>query len=72
MRAKILINSVDKIKDFVNIVVKYPCDCDLMSGKYVIDAKSLIGIFSLDVSKPIDLVVHDETADLEPVRKFFV
>ena len=57
---KISLNSIDKVKAFVNEVTKYDADFDLVSGRYVIDAKSIMGIFSLDLSKPIDLNIHSE------------
>lgn len=57
---KISLNSIDKVKAFVNAVSKYDADFDLVSGRYVIDAKSIMGIFSLDLSKSIDLNIHSE------------
>ena len=57
---KISLNSIDKVKAFVNDVTKFNTDFDLVSGRYVIDAKSIMGIFSLDISKPIDLNVHTD------------
>jgi len=57
---KISLNSIDKVKAFVNDVTKYDSDFDLVSGRYVIDAKSIMGIFSLDLSKAIDLNIHNE------------
>ena len=56
---KISLNSIDKVKSFVNDLTKFDTDFDLVSGRYVIDAKSIMGIFSLDLSKPIDLNIHD-------------
>ena len=62
--AKISLNSIDKVKAFVNEISKFDCDFDLVSGRYVIDAKSIMGIFSLDLSKPIDLNIHaDDNVD---------
>jgi len=58
---KISLNSIDKVKSFVNEISKYDNDFDLVSGRYVIDAKSIMGIFSLDLSKPIDLNIHADT-----------
>ena len=55
---KISLNSIDKVKSFVNDITKFDYDFDLVSGRYVIDAKSIMGIFSLDLSKPIDLNIH--------------
>jgi len=57
---KISLNSIDKVKSFVNDLTKFDTDFDLISGRYVIDAKSIMGIFSLDLSKPIDLNIHAE------------
>ena len=57
---QISLNSIDKVKSFVNELAKYDVDFDLVSGRYVIDAKSIMGIFSLDLSKPIDLNIHAE------------
>ena len=55
---QISLNSIEKVKSFVNDITKFDNDFDLVSGRYVIDAKSIMGIFSLDLSKPIDLNVH--------------
>ena len=55
---QISLNSIEKVKSFVNDISKYDNDFDLVSGRYVIDAKSIMGIFSLDLSKPIVLNVH--------------
>lgn len=57
---KISLNSIDKVKSFVNEITKFDNEFDLVSGRYVIDAKSIMGIFSLDLSKPIDLNIHAE------------
>ena len=57
---KISLNSIDKVKSFVNDITKFNNDFDLVSGRYVIDAKSIMGIFSLDLSKPINLNIHAE------------
>ena len=58
------LQAINDVKEFVNIVMKYDFDIDLVSGRYAIDAKSIMGIFSLDLSKPIDLNIHDdENAD---------
>lgn len=55
---KISLNSIDKVKTFVNEINRFEAEFDLVSGRYVIDAKSIMGIFSLDISKPIDLNIH--------------
>ena len=64
---KISLNSIDKVKTFVNEITKFDCDFDLVSGRYVIDAKSIMGIFSLDLSKPIDLNIHADGTALAEV-----
>ena len=56
----ISLNSIDKVKSFVNDISRFDYDFDLISGRYVIDAKSIMGIFSLDLSKPIELNIHAE------------
>ena len=55
---KLSLDSIDKIKAFVNIVSGYPYDFDLSSGRYVVDAKSIMGILSLDLSEPVALSIH--------------
>lgn len=57
---QISLNSIEKVKSFVSDISKFEYDFDLVSGRYVIDAKSIMGIFSLDLSKPIDLNIHAE------------
>ena len=64
---EISLNSIDKVKSFVNNINKFDFDFDLISGRYVIDAKSIMGIFSLDLSKPITLNIHADAPDAEPV-----
>ena len=65
----ISLNSIEKVKSFVNDISKFNFDFDLVSGRYVIDAKSIMGIFSLDLSKPINLNVHAEGNNLDEVLK---
>ena len=55
---KICLNSIEKVKSFVNDITKFDVDFDLVSGRYVIDAKSIMGIFSLDLSISIVLSTH--------------
>ena len=57
---QISLNSIDKVKSFVNDIAKFDYDFDLVSGRYVVDAKSIMGIFSLDLAKPMDLNIHTE------------
>ena len=72
---KISLNSIDKVKSFVNTITKYDYEFDLVSGRYVIDAKSIMGIFSLDLSRPIDLTIHtdnDVESVLEDLKPYMV
>jgi phosphotransferase system HPr-like phosphotransfer protein len=55
----ILLPSVDAVKSFVNVVGNMPGDVTIVSGRYVIDAKSIMGIFSLDLSKPMKLEIEE-------------
>ncbi len=57
---EICLDSIDKVKAFVNEITHFDTEFDLISGRYVIDAKSIMGIFSLDLSKPITLNIHAE------------
>ena len=66
---QISLNSIDKVKSFVNEINKFDFDFDLVSGRYVIDAKSIMGIFSLDLSKPIDLNIHADGDKLDEALK---
>ena len=65
---QISLNSIEKVKSFVNAITQFHFDFDLISGRYVIDAKSIMGIFSLDLSKPIELAIHAET-DLDKIME---
>ena len=64
---QISLTSIDKVKSFVGAISKFDNDFDLVSGRYVIDAKSIMGIFSLDLSKPIDLNIHADDTELEAI-----
>lgn len=72
---KICLNSIEKVKSFVNEITKFDVDFDLVSGRYIIDAKSIMGIFSLDLAKPIELNIHAEEeldAILEVLKPYVV
>lgn len=58
---KVNINSIEKVKSLVNIVAQFEYDVDLISGRYIIDAKSIMGVFSLDLSEPIELIIHSDS-----------
>ncbi len=60
---KITLSSIQDIREFVNCVILTDYDVDLIQGRYTVDAKSIMGIFSLDLLSPIRLVAHSENAD---------
>ena len=62
---QILLEMASQVKKFVNIVQSYSFEIDLRSDRYVVDAKSILGIFSLDLSKPINVEIHAEDNELE-------
>ena len=70
----IMLHSIDDVKRFVNTVNRYDFDVDLTSGRYVVDAKSIMGIFSLDLSKPIKVEVYSDDADafINEVKAFVI
>ena len=57
----VLINTVDKVKSFVRDITKFENEFDLVSGKYVVNAKSIMGVFSLDLTQPLNVIIHDAT-----------
>ena len=71
---KIMLSSINDVKDFVNIVSRYDFDVDLTSGRYVVDAKSIMGIFALDIHSPIKVVANtnDATPFFNAIDKFVV
>ena len=74
-KTKIFLQAINDVKDFVTIVMRYDFDIDLVSGRYAVDAKSIMGIFSLDLSKPIDLNIHaEENVDdvLETLKPYMI
>ena len=73
-KVNILLQSINDTKDFVNIVNRFPYNIDLCSGRYVIDAKSTMGIFSLDISNPVEMIVYDENPEelLKEIDRFIV
>lgn len=73
-KTKVSLDSIQAVKDFVSIVMKYDFDVDLTSGRYAVDAKSIMGIFSLDLSSPITLTAHTDDADkfFEEIKRFII
>lgn len=70
--ATIRLSLVENVNKFVNIVSRYPFEMDLRAGRHVVDAKSILGIFSLDLSRPITLEIYNDQCDdlLEEIKPF--
>ncbi len=73
-KTKVMLATINDVKSFVSTVTQCDYDVDLISGRYAIDAKSIMGIFSLDLSKPIDLEAHtdDASAFFAEIKQFIV
>lgn len=63
----ISLTQVDQVKRFVNLVAQAPYDVDMVSGRYTVNAKSMLGIYSLDLSKPIQVLMYSD--DCEELKK---
>lgn len=72
----IKLNSIDDVKEFCGLTNNCKFDVDVLSGRYAVDAKSIMGIFSLDLTKEVEIVVHandDESEDFfDGIKKFIV
>ena len=70
----IRLSSIEAVRNFVDVVRKYNCEIDLVSGRYLVDAKSIMGIFSLDLLNPIKLVAHSDSCDqlFEEIKDYIV
>ena len=68
----IRLSLVENVYKFVNVVSRYPFEMDLRAGRHVVDAKSILGIFSLDLSRPITLDIYSDDCDalLEEIKPF--
>ena len=73
-KMKISLSSIEDVKEFVALTNSYSFDSDLVSGRYAVDAKSIMGICSLDLSKELTLNIHsDDCADfLDAIKKYIV
>ena len=65
----IKLNSLEKVKRFVDEVTTFECDVDILYGRYIIDATSIMGIFSLDLTNPVTVLIH--TDDYDELKRFF-
>lgn len=73
---KVMLDSIEKIKEFNRKICKFECDFDLEQGRYYIDAKSMLGILSLDLSSPLQLhfttTSEEEKTILEVIKEYIV
>lgn len=69
---QISLNTVEKVKGFVNTVSPLDGDFDLVSDRYIVDAKSIMGIFSLDLSKPLTLQIHSNEERVLPMLQPYI
>ena len=73
---KIKLTAIADVQDFVRATNMQMCDIDLVSGRYVVDAKSIMGLFSLDLTKEVEVQVHGTAADgaafYEAVKRYVV
>ncbi len=73
VKAVIKLVSIDDVKEFVKKANEADYDIDLSLGKYTVDAKSIMGIFSLDLSREIGLTVHSDSTDfLDEIKEYIV
>lgn len=59
----ISLTQVSQVQDFVNLVSRYPFDVDMVSGRYTVDAKSMLGIYSLDLSRPLQVLIYSNDCE---------
>ena len=72
MKFTVKLRDANSVKDFVKITSQYSEDLSLVHGRYVVDAKSILGIFSMDLTKPLDLVSDGANDDLKDDLKAYV
>ena len=65
----IKLNSIEKVKNFVNQVSTFECDVDVLYRRYIIDAKSIMALFSVDLTEPLKVMIH--TDDYDELKRFF-
>ncbi len=70
----IKLKEIKDVYDFVTVVTTYPGDIDIVSGRYRVNAKSVMGIFALDLTKPLDLEIHGDDPDeaIKALKPFII
>lgn len=71
---KVNLGNIENVNKFVEAMCRCPIEADLISGRYTINAKSIMGIFSLDLSKPVNIVFHGKLSDedYDRIKEFIV
>lgn len=64
---KVVLETIERVKEFVSVTNSFDTDFDLVCGRYIIDAKSILGIFSIDLSKPVILRIHAKQDEVEEI-----
>jgi phosphotransferase system HPr-like phosphotransfer protein len=75
MQKKIQLTTIKDVSQFVNATLSAPCDIELSHGKYVVDAKSMMGVLSLDLTKPVDMTINSDsepTEFLSKIKEFII
>ena len=58
---KIKLDTIEKVKKFTGIIYKFENEIDLISNRYIVNAKSIMGVFSLDLTQNLSVIIHDAT-----------
>lgn len=66
-KVNVLLNSIEAVRKFVDTISTYECDMDMMTGNYVVDAKSIMGIFSMNLLHPLEFRIYDDTKEAEDI-----
>ncbi|MGX8709673.1 HPr family phosphocarrier protein [Caproiciproducens sp. R1] len=73
MTVKILLDSIEKVKKFTSSISNEEVDFEIIEGMHIVDAKSIMGIFSIDLSKPLQLNIHsDDQKILNKIKDFII
>lgn len=67
VKLKVLIDTIDKVKEFVKTVSQFEGDMDLISGRYIVDAKSILGLFSLDLTAPVEMKIEAPASEMDQI-----
>ena len=66
---KVSIPTIEKVKEFIHVTSKLDADLDLASGRHIVDAKSIMGVLSMDLTKPLNLNIYLDDSEIEKLRE---